>query len=248
MRRFFIEKDRKTGDIFLLKGHEAVHIIKVLRLKTGTDVELFDGKGTLYKAVITGKNREGVELQIKSLVPFVQSNRIVLAQSIVKANKMDLVVQKTTELGVSDIIAFFSERSVPVWDEKKIKSKTSHWQRIVVESIKQSGSIRRLPCVKLIKNFSELVKYPFEGFLKIMLWEGEKSRGLGDVLKSVKKQDIICLIGPEGGFSEQEVVLAKNAGFISAGLGKSILRAETAAIASMVIIGYESGGMGKSNE
>lgn len=248
MRRFYIEETQKKSENIILEGSEARHILKVLRLGVGARVALFDKKGTEYTARITDASKNRVVLGINRVTPCTGGRKIVLVQGVLKSDKMDVVVQKTTELGVSDIIVFFSERSVPVWNDEKIEAKKAHWQRIVIESIKQSGGIRRLPEVRVIRCLTDVVQQPFEGFLKMMLWEGETRTGVRQVLKSGRNRDIICLIGPEGGFSEHETDLAKKAGFITAGMGQSILRAETAAIAAITVIGYEGGTLGQARD
>jgi 16S rRNA (uracil1498-N3)-methyltransferase len=157
---------------------------------------------------------------------------------------MDLIVQKCTELGVSRIMPFFSSRCIPRWDRDKAAHKQHHWQQIAISAVKQSG-VRRVPVVDQAGSFEEALAGSFEGFLKVLLWEQEKAVGLGSLLAARSGlKNIVFVVGPEGGFSDAEADLARRHGFIAAGLGSTILRAETAPLAVLAIIGYEKGTIG----
>jgi 16S rRNA (uracil1498-N3)-methyltransferase len=246
MPRFFVDNKNIQGDHISIMGSEAHHMGTVLRLRINDTVTLFDQDGTTYQGIIAKKNSTCIHVQIKEKTPCAphEVTPIVLGQSIPKGKKMDLIVQKAAELGATQIIPFYSMRSIPRFNAKKEEEKTEHWQRICVEAGKQSG---RLPIttVEVIQNFNQLTKRNFGGFLKLILWEEEKERQFKTVLKQNSSHSpIVFLVGPEGGFTREEVALAEQNGFIAVGLGKAILRTETVSITILSILQYEAGAFG----
>jgi 16S rRNA (uracil1498-N3)-methyltransferase len=245
MRRFYLENS-PTLDSVLLNGDEARHIIRVLRLKRDDEIVLFDATGTAYSARIAERTADTVIVRITETFAAGSPDapRIVLAQAVLKSQKMDLIVQKSTELGVSRIMPFFSSRCITRWDRDKAAQKQHHWQQIAISAVKQSG-VRRVPVVDQAGSFEEALAGPFEGFLKVLLWEQEKAVGFGSLLAAHRPcAGIVFVVGPEGGFSDAEAELARRHGFIAAGLGATILRAETVPLAVLAIIGYETGIIG----
>ena len=246
MPRFFIDKNNIQQDRISIVGNEAHHMGTVLRLRINDAVSLFDQDGTVYEAVIVDKKNQCVQVQIKRRTPFAHNDSVpvVLGQSLAKGKKMDLIVQKATELGAAAIIPFYCLRSIPRFNAKKEVEKAGHWQKICVEAGKQSGRLP-IPTVEPIHHFNELVKRKFDGFLKIIFWEEEKKQQLGNVLRqNSSRNPMLFLVGPEGGFSKGEVELAVQNGFISVALGKAILRTETVGIAILSILQYEAGAFG----
>ncbi|MEI6125329.1 MAG: 16S rRNA (uracil(1498)-N(3))-methyltransferase [Pseudomonadota bacterium] len=247
MRRFFInQKSAAIDDVIVIQGDEARHIGKVLRLAAHDTVMLFDTEGVTYTGIITHKTNGEIAVRVISKVaPGEQdASKVILAQAVTKAQKMDFIVQKSTELGVSKIIPFFSSRCIPKWDSRTAENKARHWQNIVTASVKQSG-IRAVPVVEQVALFSEVLAGQYAGFLKFILWEKERENSLKRILSAgTFPQKIIFAVGPEGGFSGDEIAQAQEKGFIPVGLGNYILRAETAPVAVMSIIRYESGELG----
>ena len=145
---------------------------------------------------------------------------------------MDFIVQKCTELGVSEIIPVVSERSVAKGE------KSGRWQKIAKEAAEQSGRAL-IPKISALTDFKSLLKKKNEFDLALIPWELEKTNKLKAILQNSSPKNIIILIGPEGGFSSQEIEQAKAAGFIPVSLGKRILRAETAGLAILSMIMYE---------
>lgn len=243
MRRFFTDKTAGEGEKILLEGGEARHIARVLRLGKGDTVLLFDKNGNEYEAVIQDVGKRDVEVLIlRKIRPERKpcGPDIVVAQAVLKSDKMDLVIQKCTEIGVSKITPFFSSRTIPKWSEETVEKKCRHWENIVVASVKQSGA-RMVPVVDRAMEFGELIHCrAFDDFLKIIFWEKESVTTLKMVLKKVKTyRGIVAVVGPEGGFTDAEIELARCCNFITTGLGSHILRAETAAIAFLAILHYE---------
>jgi 16S rRNA (uracil1498-N3)-methyltransferase len=246
MPRFFVDKKNIQGDCIIITGSEAHHMGTVRRLRIHDAVTLFDQDGTVYEGIIVEKNNQCVHVQIKGKTPLVHNNaiQIVLGQSVPKGKKMDIIVQKAAELGAASIIPFYSMRSIPRFNAKKAEEKTEHWQKICIEAGKQSGRLP-IPVVEPIQNFNELAKKSFAGFLKIIFWEEEKERQLKVVLRqNIIPKPIFFLVGPEGGFTTEEVELAAQNGFISVSLGQTVLRTETVSIAILSIFQYESGAFG----
>ncbi len=244
MRRFFSQEiDEKKGTI-LLNGEEYHHLRDVLRLSEGERVIVLDGRGREYLASVEElKKGKGVLRILDVRVARAPGIRVSLAQALPKASKMDLIVQKTTELGVWEVYPLFTERSIPRLKGQRAEERLKRWRRIAIEAIKQCRS-PFLPSIHPIHSFEEFLKLPFDG-LKLLFWEGEERRRLRDLEDPIRSSDaLLVAIGPEGGFSEKEVDMASQAGFITVGLGERVLRTETAPISIISILLYIGGEMG----
>ena len=246
MRRFFLEKNRVKESKATIRGSEAKHIGRVLRLGVGDTLYLLDENGWEYKAEIISKSSKLVEVELLKKSPPRDDSSIivVLGQALPKAKKMDFIVQKATELGVSTIIPFFSERTIPSLDDKQLKKRRIRWKRIAAEATKQCGRLV-VPQIEEMLPFKEILKEWSDNSLKIILWEDEKNIKLKQVLsENQPHQKVIILIGPEGGFTAEEVDMARQAGFKSVSLGKYILRTETVGLCLLNILQYEWGELG----
>jgi 16S rRNA (uracil1498-N3)-methyltransferase len=164
---------------------------------------------------------------------------IILLQALPEKERMELIIQKATELGVSTIIPFRSERSISL-EEREAKQKKAHrWQEIAVKAVQQSRRAK-VPRVEHYRQFIEALGICMEDGLKILFYE-KKGENLKSLLRQYQPKKIYAMVGPEGGFTEEEVILAKHQGFIPVKLGQRILRTETAAIALVGILQYELG-------
>jgi 16S rRNA (uracil1498-N3)-methyltransferase len=239
MRRFFINPTQIQKDLGVITDQEARHISMVLRLKPGNTIELFDGEGMVYRAEITTINKATVEAKIMTgqhhheEPPFLS-----VAQALVKGNKMDLIIQKATELGVSEFWPTINQHCAVT---STSASQISRWQRIAHESCKQCNR----PTPMLIHAAVPLPKFLAQTkdlSTKILLWEDEETKTLHDIDLQAPEH-ILLLIGPEGGFSEQEAKSSIIHGFKPVSLGSQILRAETAAIASISILQFLLGNL-----
>jgi 16S rRNA (uracil1498-N3)-methyltransferase len=243
MPRFFVEKKNIFDDIIIVEADEARHISRALRLSVGDSLSLFDKAGYRYKGVIVRKTQRHIEVKvIKKTLPKKQGlSGIILCQAIAKGKKMDIIVQKSTELGVSEIITFYSARTIPQWDYDKAHQKVHHWKKIIIASMKQSGATHT-PILRETVNFRELICRDYPDYLKLIFWEEETEQKLKNVLtdKTISKS-IIFLVGPEGGFSTKEIEMARESGFQPVGLGDSILRTETVSLTILSILQYERG-------
>jgi 16S rRNA (uracil1498-N3)-methyltransferase len=167
--------------------------------------------------------------------------RITLAQSLPKTDKMDLIIQKATELGASNIAPFVSSRSIPVLTPDKARQRRERWQKIALEAARQC---RRpdVPEVGPVVTFREMLDASADAQLKIIFWEEEEGTTIKRVLgEHADALSIVIAIGPEGGFSPEEVEAARARGFIPTTLGKQVLKTETAGLATLAIIQYERG-------
>ena len=249
MRRFFVKEIHGTEKAVLITGKELHHLRDVLRLKKGDEVIIFDGKGLEFTGKIEGLGKNEARFIIaKQLHPSKESAfEIILCQGLTKGEKMELIIQKATELGVSRIVPFVAQRVVPKLKNEQIAKKTQRWQHIAIEASKQCGR-GIIPAIEAPATLTEVLSrwsMNKENYVKLIPWEVEKEHTLKDILKGNKPAGCIALIGPEGGFSEAEVNQAKEMGFMSVSLGPRILRAETAAISMVTIIQYELGDMGR---
>jgi 16S rRNA (uracil1498-N3)-methyltransferase len=241
MRRFFIEPDTADNPVVSITGSEARHIKNVLRLKAGDTIRLFDGTGVEYEAAIVHLTAGRAELSIISKETAVAESPIELAiaQGYLKEKKMDSLIRQLCELGMSRWMPFISQRSVPRPDEKRLDARMQRWQKIARESLKQC---RRsvLPKISAPVAFDEVLEFGRSCDLKILFWEQETRaldrKALTDSVNPVKQAFIV--LGPEGGFADQEIEKARELGFTISGLGPRILRAETATIAACTLIQF----------
>lgn len=243
MRRFFVEDLTNRVKVVSIIGNEFHHLRDVLRLKVGDEVSIFDGRGNNLLGKIEAMTRDSARVVIMKRLGDIRESplEIILCQALAKAEKMDLIVQKAVELGVSRVIPFFTSRTVPKLGGDKMARKVERWQRIALESVKQCGRAM-VPKVEKVVGFSEALK-GWEGYLRLILWEGEKVSTLKGIYKECSK--VVVLVGPEGGFTTEEVKEAEGAGFTPVSLGPRILRTETSAISIVAIIQYELGDMGR---
>jgi 16S rRNA (uracil1498-N3)-methyltransferase len=239
MRYFFIEPAALLRPTVAIEGSDVRHIKRVLRLKTGDPVRLFDGKGSVYEAVIQRYIADRVELQvIKKLLETKESPiQIAVAQALLKEKKMDRLLRHLCELGLTQWIPFTSERSIPRPGEKQMPGRVARWNKILKESLKQCRRAR-LPEIHKTLAFEEVLEYGRNFDLMVVFYENE-SASLNSVISRtapLDPQKILMIMGPEGGFSDQEIAKAAAAGCRVAGLGPRILRAETATIAAITLI------------
>lgn len=239
MSRFFVDKSQIGDGYVSIIGDDVKHISRVLRLREGDEIIVCDKCGMDYTCALTEVSPDKVLAKIicekeSQTEPEIE---VTLYQGLPKSDKMDYIVQKCVELGISKIVPVITKRVValPRDTEKKI----SRWQKISYEAAKQSGRgvVPEISdAISFDKALSEISK---EDALGIMPYECERDGKLSSVLKSSKKKKICILIGPEGGFDESEVVKAQEAGVKTVTLGPRILRTETAPLAVLAAIMYE---------
>jgi len=229
-----------------ITGKDAHHISHVLRMKVGQQLQIVGNDQVSALMEIEAITEAVVSVRlVEKLATFNEpSIRIILAQGLPKSDKMDFIVQKAVEMGVSEIIPVSMDNCVVQLDTEKAKKKTERWQKIVEEAAKQSKR-EIVPQVSRPLTLKQLLDLKQGVRLKIVAYEVEDRRGLKEFLQSQKSiKEILLLIGPEGGISKEEFNLLKEGGMISVSLGKRILRTETAGLATVAAILYETGDFG----
>jgi len=248
MRRFYIPSKELIKETPEITGSDAHHIHSVLRLSPGIEIGLFDGKNFTQLAVITDISEKKVRFRLMNqILPSAESKlSINIAQGLLKGSKFDALLKPLTELGVTEIVPFVANRSIATLDEKRFIKRHERWEKIVVESIKQCGR-EKSPIIHGQKVFEDTLQMAQGADLKLIFWEDE-SASLLDVFRENKNvTSLFVMIGPEGGFTPEEIQKATRHGFISVSLGKRILRTETAAIAISSILQYQYGDLGAGN-
>ena len=245
MPRFYVSEPRIENGMLRIEGDEVRHIRRVLRLKVGDEIVVFNGLTKEYEGKIVEEDPSSVMIMIQNILSSKKESllEITLAQSLLKGEKMDYLIQKATELGVKEIIPFFSSRSVPLLEKPRRLRRHHRWEKIAIEASKQCGR-GVISKIEPLQNYSEMLQNISPDFLRLILWEKKGAR-LKEVLEGSKeKTKIFFIVGPEGGLSQEEVGLAKQKGFIPVTLGKRILRSETASLCLLSILQYEWGDIG----
>ena len=232
MHRFYADPDRSTPDVIVLTPEDARHALTVLRLKPGHHIEAVLNHSRM-EAVIEQTDKQEVIARRISLLPSTEpSLSVTLFQGLPKADKMDLIVQKAVELGVTEIIPVQMRRSVVKLEGAKIAKRTQRWQTIAEAAAKQS---RRavVPVVHEPMTMDQAVQFAsVNSEVRLLPYELQEEDGsTREIMESIRSgSGVSVFIGPEGGFEPGEVELARQAGIMPISLGKRILRTETAAL------------------
>jgi len=239
MLRIYLSNIHSVNNQISITADKARYLASVLRCKEGDELVIFNGAGDCFKTEISKAGKKEVIADVLEKFPCNPESpvNITLVQSLLKGEKMDLVIQKTTELGVREIVPVVTERS-----QLRETRKTARWQKIAEEASRQSGRTV-IPVVHEPVFFQGI----FTGNdLKGFIFYEEEGVRLSDSVSSFisHPSSLFIVIGPEGGFTKEEVELAKEKGLVAASLGKRILRAETAAIAAVTLAQYALGDMG----
>jgi 16S rRNA (uracil1498-N3)-methyltransferase len=248
-RSFFVEPGAILGQRAEIGGQTAHQIARVLRLRPGDTIELLDNSGYAYVTRIAEIRRDAVTAEVVDRhKPGTEPRvHVELYQALLKGQKMEWVLQKGTEIGVGRFVPVLSERCVSRPTKTDLEERLNRWRAIVREAAEQSGRAI-LPDVAGLESFERACVTASGAGLAIMAWEEEKAAALGEVLREVEPKAgnprVAILIGPEGGFSEQEAKIARGAGMRIAGLGPRTLRAETAALVAATVALWETGGLG----
>ena len=238
--RFRVRKEFIRGQEAVIEDRSEIrHISRVLRLGTGDRVTLFDGEGKEYPACIKRLSPDRVSFALieePTSATKESSFRIILGAALLKSSRFEWLLQKTTELGVSEIVPFYSGRVVPRWEENQARTRQPRWEKIISEAARQCGRAK-IPKIHEPRSFEETLAAEFDGATKIFLWEREETKSLKDAMEK-SSPAVFAVVGPEGGFSEQEAVRAQQEGFRSVRLGPRILRAETAGIVIVSLLQF----------
>ncbi|NLZ92698.1 MAG: 16S rRNA (uracil(1498)-N(3))-methyltransferase [Firmicutes bacterium] len=243
MNRFFYRSAQRENNIVRLEGEDAHHLIRVLRADVGDKIELCDEQGVCQLAEITAITKHEVLCILGENLPNNETEAVIdLAFGLLKGEKTDFILQKTTELGVHALFPFISRRTV-ARPEKKLEKRQQRWQKIVDAAAAQAKR-SYIPKVYTPSYWPELIQQ-FAAYEQVVVfWEKETKQSLKDVLSHLNtKTRILLITGPEGGLDREEVEAAAAAGAKTVTLGPRILRAETAAMTAVALTMYEAGEM-----
>lgn len=242
MSKFFVKENQINNDKIHILGEDVNHIANVLRMKKEDEVQICNQEtGENYITKIISFSKDEIECEIvKKIIETVESNvDITLFQGIPKFDKMELIIQKNTEVGVKKIVPVLMERTVVKLDEKTANKKIERWQKIAEVAAKQSMR-DIIPEIGNIVKLKDITKQDYD--VVLVAYENEEKNMLKQELKKLQGKDrykIAIVIGPEGGISEKEIEILKNMGASFVSLGKRILRTETAGIVMSGNIMYE---------
>lgn len=234
---FYVRPQDVHGDQLSLVGQEAKHACSVLRMGRGERLKAVDGMGLEYLADITFISSHVAHARILKTTRRVREPicRLTLVQGVIKRGRMDIVVEKATELGVVSIIPLVTERSVV----RPGKDKVDRWRRVALAAMKQSGR-SVLPSIEEVMDLPTAIEMSRDSDVAIVAWEGEQKVSIADVIEP-NFRTVMLLVGPEGGFSFQEIELCKAADMQVVSLGLRRLRSETATIVALSIVLHRLG-------
>jgi 16S rRNA (uracil1498-N3)-methyltransferase len=248
LTRVYVEAPVTSGKRLIVEGSAANHITRVLRLRSGDALTVFDGSGGEFGARIEEFRKDAVVVTVEEHRPSDRESplTLTLAQGISRGERMDWIIQKATELGTSRIVPLFTKRSVVRLDERQAERKLQHWRAIAVAACEQCGR-NEVPELATPIDFFDVLPADSSGATRLLLSPTGDLRiedlhavdGL-NVGNSASKA-ITVLIGPEGGLEDVEQEAALAAGFKAVRLGPRVLRTETAAIAALTIIQHHFG-------
>lgn len=241
MARFFVDTQLLNNDFILLTGENAEHA-KVLRLKAGETVTVSDGMSQECVCTVSDVGNGQISLAVKQRQNNETEAKVQASvyMAFSKGDKFEHVIQKATELGAYEIVAFPTSRCVSKPDDKSLRKKLERWQKIAISAAEQSGR-GRVPAVHVLNSYKEALVRASKADLSILFYENEHARSLSTALHSVQFQSISLLTGPEGGLELKEVEQASDAGLQVCTLGKRILRCETAPLCALSAVMYHIG-------
>ncbi|MFC2948398.1 16S rRNA (uracil(1498)-N(3))-methyltransferase [Virgibacillus sediminis] len=244
MQRYFVPNENWAGEHVILTDDDFHHVVRVMRFKEGDKIICNHPEGQASICEITQvENNRVIAMILENLEGSAELPvNVTIAQGLPKGDKMDLIIQKGTELGASSFIPFQADRSVVLWDSKKMEKKLVRYSKIAKEASEQSHR-NKIPSIHPAMQISELLEESSQYELKIFPYEeeakGKQSPSLGDILQKAEPgQKIFVCIGPEGGFSSEEAEKLIQQGFHPVRLGPRILRTETAALYTLASISY----------
>ncbi|MBP1992868.1 16S rRNA (uracil(1498)-N(3))-methyltransferase [Paenibacillus eucommiae] len=252
MQRYFLRPEQFKGNTVTIEGDDVHHLTRVMRAEVGDEVICSNGVDrevlvrltALDKTAVTASVVQELEMTAEPAV------KVWIAQSLPKGDKMEIVIQKGTEIGAARFLPFLSERTVVQYDAKKEAKRTERWSKIAKEAAEQSHR-NRVPGVESVLTWKQLLAQGKQADAAWICYEKEDGQQLRTAIreavaagKAGTAGTVMLAVGPEGGFTEQEIRQAEEAGFISVSLGRRILRTETAAMVGLTCLLYETGEMG----
>ena len=244
LTRVFVDAALQPGTRITLEGSAARHVTRVLRLRKGEALTLFNGRGGEYAARIEATREASVAVAVEERHGVERESplAVTLAQGISRGERMDLVVQKATELGVHSIVPLLTERSVVRLDERQAARKVSHWRAVAIGACEQCGR-NQVPEVSAPRSLREFVEHGVAAPTRLLLSPAASLR-LADLPRGLGA--ITVLIGPEGGLTREEEQAAVSAGYTALGLGPRVLRTETAALVALALLQQQFGDLSRA--
>ena len=241
MTRFFVEPEELQPEFLVLTGENAQHA-KVLRLKSGEEVLVCDGEGRECLCTVSDVSPGQISLVVKKRQESETEAAVKVSVYVAfpKADKLEHVIQKATELGAYEIVAFPSARCISRPDDKSLRKKLERWQKIAASAAEQSGR-GRIPRVVVLSSYKEALERAMQVDKAILFYENERATTLRMALEAGEYRSVSLLTGPEGGLEEKEVRQAMDAGLQVCTLGRRILRCETAPLCALSAVMYASG-------
>ncbi len=244
MRRFYIPPESMGKYESIITGDDAHHLRDVLKIQPGDLVVVFDGQGREFRARVVSVSRGQVHV---AMLDRLETDTdavldLTIGQGYLKDKKMDAVVRQLTELGVVRWVPFLSRRSIPSPGPQRLQGRYRRWQKISMESLKQCRRSRAMDISPVVR-FEEALGMGAQCDLKVIFWEGAKAAAVMHRRRSPNPSSLFMMIGPEGGFDETEIHLARQKGFEVAGMGPRILKAETAVLAAATLAQFVFGDM-----
>jgi 16S rRNA (uracil1498-N3)-methyltransferase len=240
MSRFYVPQNAVKNGFIDVSGKEAHHIVRVMRLCVGDKITTFDGTGREYSGIIRGIRPKSISIEITGSrdSPPDKLFRIILIQAIPKKEKMDFIIEKSTELGVSRIVPVFSKRTIPVWDSVKKGHHLERWLSIAKEAAKQCGRTD-IPAIDGTVGIGEAIRGLRGIDLAVMATLSDGAVSIRKIFEDFNGGDIAVAIGPEGDFTVDEIREAAEADFKMVSLGPRVLKSDTAGLAALAMIDYE---------
>ena len=244
LRRFFVPPDQIQRRTAQLDSDQIHHLIHVLRIRPGETVEVFDGEGHCFAGLVESQEGGIRIVSLEATEPISESPiRIVLAMALCKGPSFDWILQKSTELGVHQIVPLQTHHSAVQLPESRWNTRLERWGRIVQEAARQSGR-SVVPVVGHPLQFEVFVTMEeFRNAERLLYYEDSPNRWEGIVPGTSKSKWVVC-VGPEGGWHPTEVECAQKAGFRIRGMGPRVLRTETAALTAVSILQFVAGDLG----
>ncbi len=246
MRRIRLTPPPQADGMVTLAPSEARYAARVLRLRVGDEVAAFDGQGQEWHLRLTAVTPDGVQAQLITAAPATgEPPPLILGQALPKkSSNMDLIVEKCSELGLTTLTPLYTERTVAREAPSRTETKLLRWRRIAEAAARQCGR-RTLLDIRSPEPLSDFCAAHQAALTKIICWEEESRCGIRDILETpMPTGPVAVLVGPEGGWTEQEVAQARETGFVTVSLGPRILRTETAAVTLVSLIRYAQGELG----
>lgn len=242
MSIFYVKNEQINGEDAYIEGEDVRHIKDVLRYAVNDNLDICDENGVKYITKINNMAKEKISLKILEVSSETSepSINITLFQGLPKSDKLEMIIQKCTELGVSEIVPVITDRVIVKIDEKSASKKVERWNKIALEAGKQSGR-QKIPKIKNINNLKNLIENISKYDILLLPYECEKEITLKSVLRNLDAnvKNIAIMIGPEGGFSENDLKLLDLPNVKKVTLGPRILRTETAGLATVTMVLYE---------